>query len=259
MSTDTKEIVKADAVRSILISQPEPENSKSPFSSLAEKYKIKLDFQPFIQVEGVDSKEFRKQRVAILDYSAIIFTSRNSIIHFFRICDEMRITMPAEMKYFCKSEAIALYLQKFIQYRKRKVFFANGKQDDFQNLIAKHKDSLKFLLPSSNVAKGHLASFLKEIEADYTVSIFYKTVATDLSHLEQIFYDMIVFFSPSGLKSLYENFPEFKQNKTRIAAFGSSTAKAVQESGLRLDVEAPTVKAPSMTMAIEQYIRSANK
>ncbi len=259
MSTDTKEIVKKKAVQSILISQPEPENAKSPFTSLAEKYKIQLDFQPFIQVEGVDNKEFRKQRVAILDHSAIIFTSRNSIIHFFRICDEMRITMPAEMKYFCKSEAIALYLQKFIQYRKRKVFFANGKQDDFQNLIAKHKEDLRFLLPSSNVAKGHLANFLKENEADFTVSIFYKTVASDLSHLENIFYDMIVFFSPSGLKSLYENFPDFKQNETRIAAFGSSTAKAVQDAGLRLDVEAPTAKAPSMTMAIEQYIREANK
>lgn len=259
MNVDTKEIVKMKTVRSILISQPEPDNAKSPFATLAERYKIQLDFQPFIQVEGVDNKEFRKQRVAILEHSAVIFTSRNSIIHFFRICDEMRITMPAEMKYFCKSEAIALYLQKFIQYRKRKVFFANGKQEDFQNLVAKHKDDLKFLLPSSNVAKGHLANFLKESEAEFTVSIFYKTVASDLSHLENIFYDMIVFFSPTGLKSLYENFPDFKQNDTRIAVFGNSTAKAVKEAGLRLDVEAPTVKAPSMTMAIEQYIRKVNK
>jgi len=259
MSTDTKEIAEKKAVRSILISQPEPENSKSPFTTLAEKYKIQLDFQPFIQVEGVDNKEFRKQRIPILEHSAIIFTSRNAIIHFFRICDEMRITMPAEMKYFCKSEAIALYLQKFIQYRKRKVFFANGKHDEFVALLLKHKDGLRFLLPSSDVAKGLISDFMEENEFNFTSAVFYKTVACDLSHLENIFYDMIVFFSPSGLTSLFENFPNFKQNDTRIAAFGSSTAKGVKDSGMRLDIEAPTAKAPSMTMAIEQYIREVNK
>lgn len=254
----TTEQVTKD-VKSILISQPEPEHGKSPFTSLAEKYNIQLDFRPFIHVEGVDNKTFRKQRVNILDHSAIIFTSRNSIIHFFRICDEIRVTMPAEMKYFCKSEAIALYLQKFIQYRKRKVFFANGKQDDFLQLIKKHKEGLKFFLPSSDVSLGLISDFMEENNVDFTQSVLYRTVSSDLSDLENIFYDMIVFFSPTGLKSLFENFPDFKQNDTRIAAFGNSTKAAVVDAGLRLDVIAPTPEAPSMTMAIEQYIRDVRK
>ncbi|MBX2844935.1 MAG: uroporphyrinogen-III synthase [Saprospiraceae bacterium] len=255
---ETTTLIKKD-VRSILISQPEPENGKSPFTSLAEKYNIKLDFRPFIEVVGIDNKAFRKQRINILEHSAIIFTSRNAIVYFFQICEEMRITMPAEMKYFCKSEAIALYLQKFIQYRKRKVFFGNGKMDDFFNLLKKHKKDLKFLLPSSDVAQGLISNFLGENEFDYNKAIFYRTVASDLSDLENIFYDMIVFFSPSGLKSLYENFPGFQQNETRIAAFGNSTAEAVAEQGLRLDVKAPVPGAPSMTMAIEQYIKLVRK
>lgn len=253
-----KEQVLKD-IKSILISQPEPENGKSPFAALAEKYKIQLDFRPFIHVEGVDNKTFRRERLNILDFSAIIFTSRNSIIHFFRICEELRIVMPSEMKYFCKSEAIALYLQKFIQYRKRKVFFANGRQDDFFQLLLKHKKGLKFFLPTSDMAKGQVSGFLEENEFEFEKSALYKTVASDLSDLEEIFYDMIVFFSPTGLKSLYENFPDFKQNETRIAAFGTTTKDAVEEAGLRLDVKAPTPEAPSMTMAIEQYIKSVRK
>ncbi len=258
MSVKTKEELVDKEIKSILISQPQPESGKSPYSSLAEKYNIKLDFRPFIQVEGINNKEFRKQRVSILDYSAIIFTSRNAIIHFFRICEEMRITMPADMKYICKSEAIALYLQKFIQYRKRKVFFANGSSEDFNNLLLKHRDSLNFLLPCSDVAKGLLSSFLEEHNFHFKSAVFYKTVASDLSDLENIFYDMIVFFSPSGLTSLFENFPDFKQNCTRIAAFGNSTSEAVEEAGLRLDVRAPSPQAPSMTMAIEQYIKKTS-
>ncbi len=254
----TMTAVKKD-VKSILISQPAPENGKSPYTTLAEKYKIKLDFRPFIEVVGVDNKFFRRQRIGILNHSAIIFTSRNSIIHFFEMCDEMRVTMTAEMKYFCKSEAIALYLQKYIQYRKRKVFFADGSVQDFKALLAKHKDSLKYLLPVSDVAKGTLAQYLKENEFNYNKAIFYRTVASDLSDLENIFYDMIVFFSPSGLKSLYENFPDFKQNNTRIAAFGASTAEAVEKAGLRLDVKAPAPGLPSMTMAIEDYIKRMRK
>ena len=255
---DTMTAVKKD-VKSILISQPAPENGKSPYTSLAEKYKIKVDFRPFIEVVGVNNKFFRKQRIQILDHSAIILTSRNAIIHFFEMCDEMRITMPAEMKYFCKSEAIALYLQKFIQYRKRKVFFGDGTSKDFLTLLKKHKSDLKFLLPVSDVANGKLEEYLTKEAFDFNSAIFYRTVASDLSDLENIFYDMIVFFSPTGLKSLYENFPDFKQNNTRIAAFGLSTAAAVEEAGLRLDVKAPIPGAPSMTMAIEQYIKNARK
>jgi len=251
-------MIKKD-VRSILISQPEPENGKSPFTSLAERYNIKLDFRPFIEVVGVDNKMFRRQRVDILEHSAIIFTSRNAIIHFFGMCEEMRITMPAEMKYFCKSEAIALYLQKFIQYRKRKVFFGNGKNDDLFNLLTKHKKDLKYLLPVSDVATGLVQEYLKGNDFDFNKAVFYRTIASDLSDLENIFYDMIVFFSPSGLKSLYENFPDFEQNDTRIAAFGNSTADAVHEAGLRLDVKAPVPGAPSMTMAIEQHIKEVRK
>lgn len=254
----TQEKVIKD-VRSILISQPAPEVGKSPFTTLAEKYDIKLDFRPFIHVEGVDNKTFRKERINILEHDAIILTSRNSIVHFFRICEELRITPPAEMKYFCKSEAIALYLQKFIQYRKRKVFFANGKLDDFLQLINKHKESLNYFLPTSDVSKGALSSFFDENGIKYTKSVLYRTVASDLSDLENIFYDMIVFFSPTGLKSLFENFPEFKQNETRIAVFGNSTKQAVLDAGLRLDVIAPTPKAPSMMMAIEQYIKEVRK
>jgi len=246
-------------VKTILISQPAPENGKSPYQSLAEKYKIQIDFRPFIEVVSIDNKEFRKQRVSILDHSAIIFTSRNAIIHFFGMCEEMRITMPGEMKYFCKSEAIALYLQKFIQYRKRKVFFANGKMDDLKALLKKHHSGLKFLLPSSDVANGAFDAFLNEEQFDYTTSVLYRTVASDLSDLEDIFYDMIVFFSPTGLKSLYDNFPGFKQNNTRIAAFGKTTAKAVEEKGLTVNVQAPAPGLPSMTMAIENYVKTVRK
>lgn len=249
----TTEDIKKD-VQSILISQPEPEHGKSPFTSLAKKYGIKLDFRPFIHVEGVDNKTFRKERVSILDHNAIIFTSRNAIIHFFRICEELRINMPSEMKYFCKSEAIALYLQKYIQYRKRKIFFGNGKLDDFHQLLAKHQE-LNFFLPCSNMSSGQISDFLEKKEFTFTKTVMYKTVSSDLSDLENIFYDIIVFFSPTGLTSLYENFPNFQQNDTRIAVFGKSTTRAAEEKDLRIDIIAPTPEAPSMTMAIEQYIR----
>ena len=256
MQTDEK-VIKD--VQSILISQPEPENGRSPFTSLAEKYNIKLDFRPFIHVEGVSNKEFRKERINILDHSAIIFTSRNAIIHFFRICEELRITMPGDMKYFCKSEAIALYLQKFIQYRKRKVFFGNGKLEDFFDLLKKNKKGLKFFLPCSDKAKGTISDFMEENDFDFTTAVMYRTVSSDLSDLEDIFYDMIVFFSPTGLKSLYENFPNFEQKDTRIATFGNTTSNAATQLGLRTDVIAPTPEAPSMTLAIEQYIRNARE
>ena len=248
-------IVIKKRVKSILISQPKPENGKSPFLDFGKKHKIKIDFRPFIKVEDLTSKEFRKNRITLHDYSAIIFNSKNSVDHFFRMCDEMRDKMSQETKYFCKSEAIALYLQKYILYRKRKVFYSNGSFQDFATLLKKHRANEKFLFPCANVRKDEIPNFLKENEFDYSEAAFYKTVVADLSDLENIFYDMIVFFSPSGIDSLFENFPKFVQNETRIAAFGPTTCQSVINHKLRVDVKAPVPGAPSMTMAIEQYLK----
>lgn len=244
-------------VKSILISQPKPEG-RSPYLDLADKYGIKVDFRPFIQVEPIEAKEFRKAKIQIPDYSAVIFNSRNAIDHFFRLCEEMRITMPPETKYFCISEAIALYLQKHIQYRKRKVFFGKGRTKGLLDVLLKHKDKETFLFPCSEPRKPEIPEFLKEKGFRFAEATIYRTVPADLSDLEDIFYDMIVFFSPSGIKSLYLNFPGFRQLDTRIAGFGPATKLSVEEAGLRLDVEAPTPEYPSMTMAIEAYIKKAN-
>ena len=249
-------IIIKKPVKTILISQPKPENGKSTFIDFGKKNKIKVDFRPFIKVEGLTSKEFRKNRITLHDYSAIIFTSKNSVDHFFRMCDEMRDKMSQETKYFCKSEAIALYLQKYILYRKRKVFFSNGRIADLGTLLKKHKANEKFLLPCSDVSKSDIPDYLKDNDFDFTEAAFYKTVVADLSDLENIFYDMIVFFSPSGIHSLIENFPNFVQNETRIAAFGPSTCQSVLDHDLRIDVKAPVPGAPSMTMAIEQYLKN---
>lgn len=245
-------------VRSILVSQPEPSTAKSPYFELAEKNGIKIDFRPFIQVEGIPAKEFRQSRIQILDHTAVIFTSRTAIDHFFRICKEMRITVPETMKYFCISEATAFYLQKYVVYRKRKVFYANGKFADLVNVMKKHKGE-KFLVPLSDIHKQEIPNLLDEGGFDYTKAILYRTVSADLSDLADIKYDILVFFSPSGIKSLFQNFPDFQQNETRIACFGPATAKAIRDAGLRLDIEAPTAQAPSMTMALEQYIKKVNK
>lgn len=245
-------------VKTILVSQPEPQAENSPYYDLAEKNKIKVDFRPFIHVAGLDAAEVRKQKVNVPSHTAVILTSRNAVDHFFRICEEIRFTVPNEMKYFCTSEAIAYYLQKYVVYRKRKIYFGNNTFKDLIPLIKKHKDE-KFLLPSSDVLKPEIPKLLKEAKIEYTRAIMYNTVSSDLSDLADVYYDILVFFSPSGIKSLMENFPDFEQNQTRIAAFGSSTHKAVKEAGLRLDIKAPTPKAPSMTMAIEQYIKTVNK
>ncbi len=247
-------------VKSILISQPKPSNAKSPYFSLAEKYDVKVDFRKFIQVESVPVKQFRKYKVNPQDHTAVIFTSRNSITHFFAICEDLRITMSSDMKYFCSSEAIALYLQKFIQYRKRKVFFGKqGTLNGLKDVMKKHKDKETFLFPCATNRKDDIPNFLSENGFKWSEAPIYQTVASDLSDLENIFYDMIVFFSPLGLKSLYTNFPEFKQNETRIAVFGPTTAKTATDYELRLDVEAPQPGLPSMTMAIESYIKNARK
>lgn len=245
-------------IKSILVSQPKPETAKSPYFDLAEKSNVKIDFRPFIHVEGVSAKDFRQSRIHILDHTAVIFTSRTAIDHFFRIAQEMRLTVPDSMKYFCISEATAYYLQKYIVYRKRKIFYGNGKFSDLINVMKKHK-SENFLVPLSDIHKQQIPDLLDKAGFKYTKAILYRTVSSDLSDLKDVNYDILVFFSPSGIQSLLQNFPDFEQNETRIACFGPSTAKAVKEAGLRLDIQAPTSKAPSMTMALELYIKKHNK
>ncbi len=245
-------------VSSILVSQSRPADENSPYFELAQKYNIKLDFRAFIQVEGVSYKEFRKQRINILDHTAIIFTSRHAIDHFFRICSEAKIEMPASMKYFCISELTANYLQKYIVIRKRKIFNGTKTASELIELIRKHKGE-KFLYPCSDVRRSDIPEFADTEDLHFTEATMYQTVSTDLSDLENVYYDIIAFFSPSGIKSLFDNFPDFKQNDTRIAAFGPTTAKAVLDAGLILDIQAPLPNAPSMTGALELYIQEANK
>ncbi len=245
-------------IKKILVSQPQPETAKSPYFDLAEKNNVQVDFRPFIQVEGVSAKEFRQTRVQILEHSAVIFTSRTAIDHFFRISTDLRLTIPDTMKYFCISEATAFYLQKYIVYRKRKIFYGAGKFSDLIDVMKKHKEE-KFLLPVSQVNQPEILLLLDKAGYNYTKAIIYNTVSSDLSDLKEVNYDILVFFSPSGIQSLLQNFPNFAQDETRIACFGSTTAKAVRDAGLRLDIEAPTAEAPSMTMALEQYIKKHNK
>jgi uroporphyrinogen-III synthase len=245
-------------IKTILISQPEPGAVKSPYSDLAESTNVKIDFRPFTQVEGVTAKEFRQTRIHILDFSAVIFNSRTAIDHFFRLAQELRVTIPDSLKYFCISEAAAFYLQKYIVYRKRKIFYANGSLNDLIDIMKKHK-SERYLLPLSDIHSQEIPKLLDKGGFKYTSAVFYRTVSSDLSDLKEVNYDIIVFFSPSGIKSLFQNFPDFKQNDTKIASFGSSTAQAVKEAGLTVDIEAPTPEAPSMTMALEQFIKNANK
>ncbi|MCB0736791.1 MAG: uroporphyrinogen-III synthase [Bacteroidetes bacterium] len=244
-------------VNSILISQPEPNNARSPYYDLSDKFGVKIDFRPFIQVESVSAKEVRRQKVSIPEHTAVIITSRTAIENFFRVAEEMRVEVAQDMKYFCVSEAIALYLQKFITYRKRKVFFPKTKDKSFYDVLLKHK-SEKYLFLRSDVSNSDIPDFLDAHKISYKDAIMYRTVCSDLSDLADVNYDIIAFFSPSGIKSLFENFPDFKQNNTRIAAFGSSTKEAVEQANLRLDIEAPTVQAPSMKMALELYLRQAN-
>ncbi|MEC8273701.1 MAG: uroporphyrinogen-III synthase [Bacteroidota bacterium] len=250
--------MKENKVKTILVSQPKPESNKSPYFSLAKKCNVKIDFRPFIHVEGLTAKEFRQQKISILSHNAVIFTSKNSMDHFFRMCEATRITVPEEMKYFCVSEAIAYYLQKYITYRKRKVFIGRQKIEDLLPVLKKNKDS-KFLLPCSDILKDSIPECLAKSGFDFTKAVMYKTVCSDLSDLENVFYDILVFYSPSGIKSLYQNYPNFKQNDTRIAAFGPTTSKAVTDAGLKLNIKAPSPENPSMTMALEQYIKQVNK
>jgi uroporphyrinogen-III synthase len=247
------------AIKTILVSQPKPEGDKSPYFDLAEKYKLKIDFRPFIRVEGVDAKEFRAQKVNLSEHSAVILTSKLAADHFFRIAEESRFEVPDTMKYFCISEAIALYLQKYVAFRKRKIFFGKQTIDDLTDIMKKHKNE-KFLLPCTDILRDNIPITLENQGYKFTKVVLYKTVAADLSDLENVYYDMLVFFSPGGIESLFKNFPNFKQNETIIAAFGPTTANAVVKHNLRLDVHAPHPKAPSMVGAIELFIKEhANK
>lgn len=245
-------------VTKILVSQPKPASDKSPYFDIARKYGVTIDFKQFIKVESVSSKEFRQQKVTILDHTAIVFTSRHAIDHFFALCAELRVAIPDGMKYFCVSETIALYIQKYVQYRKRKVFFGdNGKIEGLVPLMVKHKTE-KYFVPLSSVHNDEIAQMLDEHKLQHTEAVMYRTVSHIYEPSELEGYDMMIFFSPAGIVSLKENLPNFVQGEVKIACFGPATAAAIKEAGLRLDLEAPTVSAPSMTMALEQYLAKEN-
>ena len=244
-------------VKTILVSQPEPKIENSPYFDLSEKQKVKIDFRPFIHVEGVSGKDVRTQKVDLSDYTAVILTSRNAVDHYFRIADELRFKVPDSMKYFCLSEAVAYYLQKYVVYRKRKIYVGKRTFSELAPLIKKYK-SEKFLLPSSDKLKADIPEILNDLKVDWKEATFYKTVISDLSDLRDVYYDILVFFSPSGIESLFLNFPDFDQKNTRIAVFGNTTVKAATDLGLRVDIQAPTPETPSMTMALEKYIKEVN-
>ena len=230
------------SIKTILVSQPKPEGDKSPYFDLADKYKLKIDFRPFIKVEGVSAQEFRSQRIDFNEYTAVIMTSKNAIDHFFRIAQETRYTVPDTLKYFCISEAVALYLQKYVTYRKRKIFFGKQTIEELMDSMKKHKGE-KYLLPCTDILRDKIPETLEAHNINFTKAMLYRTVASDLSDLEDVYYDMLVFFSPGGIESLFKNFPDFKQNNTLIAAFGPTTANAVIKNNLRLDVHAPQPNA----------------
>ena len=252
---------KEKAIKSILITQPRPDSEKSPYYDLARKYAIDLTFQPFIRIEGVPSKEFRKQKIDIQSYSAVIFTSRNAIDHFFRICEEMRITVSQDTKYFCITEAVALYLQKFILYRKRKVFYgADGTNKSLFDVINKHKGNERFLYPCTENLDNEIMGWLREHQCEFATPILYKTISNDIKEIvSKGNFDVICFFTASGVKSLFENFPKFKQNGTYIGTFGANTSKAAEEAGLKLQIKAPEPQAPSMVSALEKFLNQLNK
>lgn len=240
--------------KKILISQPQPADPKSPYFEMAEQYGVQLEFTPFIQVKGLDAKTFRKQRVDILSYTAVVLTSKVAIDHFFRLCQDLRVAVPDSMKYFCISESVAVYLQKYIIYRKRKIFHGTGKFQELTEVMRKHKEE-RFLVPLSDVHKAEIPELLDKGKFTYKIATFYSTVSADLTGKSLDEYDMIVFFSPQGIVSLRENYPGFEQGAKAIGAFGPLTGKAVEDAGLRLDVKAPTPEAASMPAAIGLYLR----
>lgn len=242
------------AIKTILVSQPKPEGKKSPYFDLAEKYGLKIDFRSFIHVDGIGAQEFRAQKIDLAAHTAVILTSKTAVDHFFRIAEEMRFEVPDSMKYFCISEAVAYYLQKYVAYRKRKIFFGKQTIVDLVDVLKKHKKET-FLLPCTDRLRDNIPLTLKSNNLKFTKAVLYRTVASDLSDLEDVYYDMLVFYSPGGIESLLKNFPNFKQNDTVIAAFGPTTANAIVKNNLRLDLHAPQPNAPSMTGAIELFVK----
>ncbi len=254
--------VQAKEMQKILITQPRPESEKSPYFELSRRYSVELDFHPFIRLEAIPAKDFRKQKIEIQNYTAVIFTSRNAIDHFFRTCEELKVNVSQDTKYFCITEAVALYLQKFILYRKRKVFYgADGTNKSMFDVINKHKGNEKFLyVCSENQQDNEIVNWLKTNCCEFTLAFMYRTQSTDVKEvLIKTEYDVICFFTPSGVKSLFDNLPKFKQNGTVIGAFGSNTSKAVEEAGLKLEIKAPQPQTPSMVAALERYLASIMK
>lgn len=244
-------------VKSILISQPDPGDKKNAYYPLAEKLNLKLDFRPFIQVEPLPGKDLRKKKINILDHTAIILTSRNAVDHLFRVFEELKIEPPITMKYFCMNEGISLYTQKYMVLRKRKMFFGSGNEHEMLSLI-KHHIKERFLFPCSDIRKDTIPNFLEENNINYSEAVMYKTVNADLSDLADVYYDIIVFFSPADIKSLFDNFPDFKQNNTRIAGWGKTTNDAIVQANLVNNISAPTAEFPSMVAALEAYIKKVN-
>ena len=245
-------------IKKILVSQPQPTSPKSPYYDIAARHNVEFVFRPFIKVEGLSAKEFRQQHINILDYTAIVFTSRHAIDHFFSLCKEMRVAIPEDMKYFCITETVALYIQKYVQYRKRKVFFgATGKINDVLPAMVKHKNE-KYLTPLSDVHNDEISKMMESKNLKHTECVMYRTVSNDFAANEVFDYDMLVFFSPSGISSLQKNFPNFEQGEIAIATLGPTTAKAVKDANLRVDVEAPSPEFPSITAAIEDFIKRTN-
>lgn len=243
-------------IKSILITQPKPENDKNPYFELARKHNISVDFKPFIHLEGVTAKEFRKQKINPADFSALIFTSRSAVDQFFKLCDDLRVRMSPDAKYYCMTEAIALYLQKYILFRKRKVFFGDGTFQGLTEIIEKHRDGEKFLMPCSDNHKSDTSDYLRKKKYEFAEAVIFKTVSVELTEAELRRYDMVVFFTPTGVNALKQNFPDFKQKSLKIGAFGPVTAQAVMDAGLHIDLVAPAPQAPSMTMAIDNYLNS---
>jgi uroporphyrinogen-III synthase len=241
-------------VKTILVSQPEPKIENSPYQNLVDRTKVKVDFRSFIHVEGASAKQVREQKIDLGQHTAIILTSRNAVDHFFRVAEEMRFKIPESLKYFCQSEAVAFYLQKYVVYRKRKIYVGKRTFPELIPLIKKHKNEI-FLVPGSDKLKETVPEELDKVGVKWTSGVFFKTVISDLSDLADVKYDVLVFFSPSGIESLFKNFPEFRQDQTRIAVFGNTTMQAAKDKGLRIDIQAPTPESPSMTMAIEHYIK----
>ncbi len=246
-------------IKKILVSQPKPSSEKSPYFDIAERYGVEMVFHPFIKVEGLSAREFRQQKISLSEHTAVVFTSRHAIDHFFQLAKELRFVIPDDMKYFCITEQVALYIQKYVQYRKRKIFFGStGKFADLLPQMVKHKNE-RYFIPQSDVHTDEIKNLMESKKLRHTEGVMYRTVPNDLESDQPLDFDMVVFFSPSGVQSLLKNFPDFKQGKIAIATFGPTTAKAVKEAGLRLDLEAPTPQYPSITSALNAYIAEANK